>query len=239
MPEIKPNLTECALYFCKKAYENNYFSTNHRILEPTKTQQLFPRDTAPDATTPLFPPNGKETLSRNSTYHVELYTLRYLINTLIRALDTTLSSDSQADNGSGFKTAAILYTSTDLGQTMKSMATSMTDIVRVNAKATQVAGQAFRTQTYIHVRWEWIILPASMAVLSIILLVATRISNHRQHVVLWKSSVLALLMCQVQRLPEHDDLGFLHDVDHLQRLSKKINVTLEQDEEGPLALVEH
>lgn len=242
--EKKPNLTECALYLCEKQFTNNSYNLNHRSFKPSKTQQLFMTSTEIKDEFPyleLGPPNGTETLSSNSTYSMELRSFLSLAQMLGNLLNTTSSwmNYFYDDNliPSGFNAMTVLYRSDDLGKTMEALATSMTDNVRTNQKGTRVVGQAFRTETYISVRWEWAILQATLTASSIALLVVTMISTNRlRGVVPWKSSSLALLMCGLRRVqPDHGDL-LLRDVGQIDEMAKRVMVSMEKDE-GRLSFI--
>lgn len=91
----------------------------------------------------------------------------------------------------------------------------------------KVPGRAFRTESYIHVRWPYIILPVAIVVLSALLLMATVISGRRLYSVLWKNSVLPLV---VARLETDNNLGVLRNVDELQRQSRKVKVFIDDDD---------
>ena len=54
-------------------------------------------------------------------------------------------------------------------------------------------GETWVTSTVVRVRWEWLALPISLLVISIIFLIWTVLLTHRYQVPLWKSSLLATL----------------------------------------------
>lgn len=249
--ETRPNITECALYFCEQQYENNFYTVSHPILEPSKTQQLFYNQTidlGPDTSLEvLVSANGKKTFSSNSTYAFDTSTWAEIgdlfIDTFnIMLVNNTNGTQEYGDVGNIFSPATVLYVSPDLGQTMAQLATSMTTQIRTNSMATEVSGQALVTQTYIAVRWYWIVVPAVMVCLSIYFLVITILSTNelQGNVVLWKSSALALLACQLRELPKDDGgLSFSRGVGQMDRMAKTMYVSLDEDRSHPLCLVEH
>lgn len=162
----------------------------------------------------LISPGGSETLSVNSTYIISEDSLWYLRSTLLR-----LSNTSSDDQESGISN--ILYNLPDLGEGMNSMSGSLTDLIRTGDGSTTIPGKAFWDETYFHVRWPWIILPTAAIIFSIALFIATAIASRKLHVVLWKSSVLPLLMHRLETEPEYG-FGSLRNVDKVQSVSKVI-----------------
>lgn len=55
-----------------------------------------------------------------------------------------------------------------------------------------VTGRAFGNETYVHIRWVWMILPVSLEIATLVLLLATVIQSHRAELPTWKSSILGL-----------------------------------------------
>lgn len=89
--------------------------------------------------------------------------------------------------------------------TMAALAKSMTQLLRKQAvtgsssssssdNSKNVAkGTAWTTETYVHVRWWWITLPAALEALTLVFLLGTILRSAASGVAIWKSSTLALL----------------------------------------------
>lgn len=225
LPETKPTMTECAVYFCEKEYTQNTFTPGHSI-RPSRTQQLL-RDH-------LTPPKGTKPLSEDAAYAFNELTYSAMANALDNLLNTTIAAD---EHPSYLDISTILYTQHNISESITAMADSMTDVMRRGKKAVMVDGQALRTETFIHVRWMWIIFTATIVTLSIVLLAATVIVSRGPYAVLWKSSVLPLLISHVQPRPEHD-MHSIRKVDELGRIAKKTKVLME-DEPSNLVFVEN
>ncbi|KAJ6164231.1 hypothetical protein N7470_002903 [Penicillium chermesinum] len=58
-----------------------------------------------------------------------------------------------------------------------------------------------------------------------------------QKVVLWKDSIIPLMMSQLQTTPEHE-ISSLKDVNKVNVLSRDIRVSLIQEEKEPLTFTE-
>lgn len=87
----------------------------------------------------------------------------------------------------------LLLTTPNISQIVSNVATSLTNHIRRSPSSTEILGKAFRDETFIHVRWPWFILPASLVALAALTLQLTIIVNHRDGALLWKSSLLPLL----------------------------------------------
>lgn len=242
-PETKPTLTECSVSLCERKYsqiKNRGLNENktEQIMELIETQDLYIGKNIESNITniwlsTLIPPNKTNSLSPESNFTIENTTLEDLSLTLIGLFNSTLyTKDAQAIERSipGLTPLLALWSSNDLNNSITSMATSMTDHIRSSASSKMLSGTTFRTETYIHVRWPWITLPVILIILSATLLMVVSIRNRKFSTLLWKSSVLPLLLSKVQIGSEHrfDEMQTVTDV---QNESKKIRVAVEC--EGP------
>jgi hypothetical protein len=178
----------------------------------------------------LVPPNNTDFLRPDANYTVYEIDWEDMTNAMGNFFNTTLFTDGAISlNPStypGIQSSLLLYNSQNISQSMDAMAESMTNRIRTSRGATRVPGRAFRTESYIHVRWPWITLPISTVVLSLIFLGVVLIAYRRQNIVPWKSSVLPLL---IGRLPT-DHTGYLrslHTVDEVQEESRKVKLKTE------------
>jgi len=114
---------------------------------------------------------------------------------------TVLRSANQSSYPSGSSVRTTLFSSNamqvineaeDLGVLMETVAVSLTDYIR-NISSTPQYGTVWEEETYVHIRWLWLILPITLAPMSLFfLLSAIWISSHR-NVKVWKSSILAII----------------------------------------------
>ncbi|KAF1952530.1 hypothetical protein CC80DRAFT_479340 [Byssothecium circinans] len=75
---------------------------------------------------------------------------------------------------------------------MEKLATAITNVMRSNPTVDRVIGDAFSMEAYVLVRWEWLILPLSLLLLSLLFLVATMKKTSKEGV--WKTSAIATLL---------------------------------------------
>ncbi|KAL1853391.1 hypothetical protein Plec18170_005388 [Paecilomyces lecythidis] len=243
--ESKPIMTECSVHLCEKEYTQNNISTNSRGLQPSRTKPLahYTMDPNDKSLLILQPENGTETLSKNSTYRINMmswqsftYTMRMFFNV------TFVQGNPYTDPGNSYPTlpgvqsAPILFNSDNITDSLARMGEGMTDNIRSSNKGALVNGRAFLTETYVHVRWPWTTLPIALVALAIVHFVATAI-NSRGQSVLWKSSMFPFLMGQLKTLPEHDIANLRH-MDKVYSMSRKIKVVVEDHEDGQLLFSE-
>lgn len=83
----------------------------------------------------------------------------------------------------------------DVSALVERWAGAMSVVIRTSPGYQMVSGTAWRSQTLVKARWEWISLPLVILGASLVFLVATVIvsSNEESHVGIWKTSVIAVL----------------------------------------------
>ena len=100
--------------------------------------------------------------------------------------------------GSNFSSDVIhsLYNTQDYSKSIENLATSMTNNIRQqnDSGSSPFEGIAYKTETYVHVRWAWFAYPATLLALSLLYLLGTIIESRNREILVWKSSNLALLL---------------------------------------------
>ncbi|KAJ5709357.1 hypothetical protein N7493_010691 [Penicillium malachiteum] len=206
----KPSFTECAMYWCEK---DNFRSLN-----------LDEDDWMTDIYKFVPPQNSTSLSNKSSNYHISQFLSTELLNRLANIFNNPALLTSDQDSGS----AAMqdIMSTNNITDVVKSVSTALTDTIRASDVSSRIPGKAFMTETYIHVRWAWVIFPLFVVLASTILLLATTVLT--KDAVLWKSSVLPLLMGYLDIAPEYNFSG-LRSVSEMNRLSKKITVTMEHE----------
>jgi hypothetical protein len=92
----------------------------------------------------------------------------------------------------------VLYTQPNISQTFANIATSMTNRIREGPNATRVFGTSYREETYIHVAWNWLILPGIVVLMGVVLLIASIILSRGDKQGLWKNTILAPLVTHMR-----------------------------------------
>ncbi|KAJ5611216.1 hypothetical protein N7510_007935 [Penicillium lagena] len=222
--EPKPTLTECSVYPCEKQFTNvTYLNSDTVVPNPSQSQRLVPdsgwslSDVSAGTVTYLQyrPVKGAATYSENSNYTIDKSTISNMIPYL-----ADLFSDDES-------TAALILSNNSqnrVAELFDSMATSMTDLIRTSANSIRIEGTAYRTETFIHVRWPWIIFPILLVMLSIVLLIIAFMIN-RDQPVLWKSSIFPFLLGKLE-LRSDTNIMKLRRLNDLQSESKKVKVVV-------------
>jgi hypothetical protein len=153
---------------------------------------------------------------------------------LRKALDSILTTTFESIARPGDDKARALFRAASFPDTMDQVARSMTIQIRTGPNQTEIHGSVQINDQYIHVRLVWMILPASLVLLSAAFLVtsmtmATRDCNG------WKSSVLPGFYHGLSGW----DAKELHtcDIEDMERSAKGMWVKLGDDEDGSAKLM--
>ncbi|KAJ5193145.1 hypothetical protein N7449_009287 [Penicillium cf. viridicatum] len=244
-PPPKPSVTECAVYFCERRYaESTYLpghNQNNRPMQVVDTQQLIPTVALEDphltSSRPIHfaPPNGSATLSNDSSYSVDLRTFGHFADIMMSLFNSTTQLRGEVPASTVLKLGTILRMD-NLNRLLDSMSTSVTDTFRTSSLGHMIPVTTFRKETFIHVRWPWIILPVIVTLGSVALLLGTAIGSKHRKAVLWKCMVLPLLISHLDTTPENR-IASVRSVDGMTDISKKMRAVMAHDE-GPLIFKE-
>lgn len=94
----------------------------------------------------------------------------------------------------------------NITQLFNSFDEAMTTYLRL-ANSTVVAGEAYRQEVYVKVRWQWFGFPAGLATVATVFQVATILVNRSKNVEVWKSSALPLIVRGVDTLAEMEKIA--------------------------------
>lgn len=239
-----PTLTECSLYYCEKQYSPISYSPglqenfqlnvlNMRSLIPMIDEFQLSDDRNYDVVE-LRSPNGSKHLSENSSYHIDWLTA----TDLGFALNQTLNFNYYNSNFPlGYMGLTKFINRSDIGLSLESLSNSLTDTMRQSVKGYMIPGQAYSFETFIEVRWLWIILPLCAVLGTVLLLIGTILANKRQHMILLKSSIIPLLAAHIQNSPEHD-IASLQSLSEMNRMATATEITLDQSK-GHLVFIEN
>lgn len=185
----RPEAFECGLSWCAKRYSAVNVSSGEIETPDIKSWPLQSPDkfytedgvwlnpfTVLDNASDFDGPNRTFTVNANDH------------NTLSDWLADTYFKTSNQD-----AVARALWLQTNMSQTFANIATSMTNKIREGHNSTLVYGTAFREETYIHVAWAWLVLPAVVVLMGVVLLAASMVLSRGDKEGLWKNSILATL----------------------------------------------
>ncbi|KAL9607616.1 MAG: hypothetical protein Q9167_007487 [Letrouitia subvulpina] len=225
--------TECIMYYC---VQNIVVSVTDGIMRQSILSSWRNDSATPGTTSDLIlkPPASftNQTEEQNQTFKVT-----QLAATAMKSFmsDTFTGSGGFNDSGPTFFSDVIqaLYKTDNLTTLIDNLAHSMSNNIRQQNDTTpNVNGTAWRTETFVQVRWAWFSFPAALVLASLFFLIVSIWDTARRDVLIWKASCLALLF-QGRTL---DLIGRDNDpVNKLSEMSKvaaKIRVELEETRGG-------
>jgi hypothetical protein len=224
-------MTECVLYVCEKEYTQNKVTGNQYSYNVSKHQQLSWHYDDNMSHILLTPIEGATPFSENSTYTFDTSLLEIAIMTS-SILSPTGSRGFRG--GVGIQPTFMYGGREGIDNGFTLLATSLTDNIRVSNKAADhVIGSAQRVETYIHVRWPWVILPIIVTTGSGLLLAFTAATSRSKDLVLWKNSILPLIIGRLQTKLEGDS-DCSRNVGEAQLFAKKVKVEVKQNDHSIL-----
>lgn len=151
----------------------------------------------------------------------------------------------QSDGGSSSSFALLLY-SADPAELTERIAKTITSHIRSaatgdNQNGTTVPGQAVVSQTFIHVRWQWLMLPLIETVLAAILLVVTIVTTNRPGLPLLKTSNIGLLFHGLEGWVAGETSSFMEGKETAEKLetaAQSMVVRLARDDDERLRFVQ-
>ncbi|KAL2800379.1 hypothetical protein BJX66DRAFT_321783 [Aspergillus keveii] len=114
-----------------------------------------------------------------------------------------------------------------LETSMGNIAASLSRAALVSSNQS-VYGTISQGEAYVSVDWIWILLPSALVLLGVCFLLLTILANRRQHLHLWKSSILAVVFHGLDEV-ESGGLGTRYDSVHqMERTAGQICVRLKK-----------
>ncbi|KAF7509001.1 hypothetical protein GJ744_008396 [Endocarpon pusillum] len=179
-------------------------------------------------------PKGHLPSASNLTFSVEDQSadaLFFYLGNLFRGNGSENLYSSSQGFSSDIMEVIYLKGPSNVPQIMANVATAMTNNLRLKSETVAI-GTAIALETYIHVRWLWLLLPSIMVSLATILLVLTVRQSRRWDIPNWRSNALAAMMHGVQE-DEADALNMRalallgkEKISELERWSEVVQVRL-------------
>lgn len=180
--------------------------------------------------------------STGQTYNISRMSARSWPEYLQYVLDTTIYHESSRPNPASGYTLQLGYTyyKGDTAAVIHNIGTAISNQMRSsspgdNYNATVVEGTALFMETYIIVRWPWMILPLVETVLAALLLIISIVVSQKQP--LLKTSVIAYLTARLDGWEDEElSVAGAHRLtqEHLEGLASGLKAQLEVHSEGRL-----
>jgi hypothetical protein len=235
--------TECALYYCVDTYKatvnggkftetttsnvgmSNYSSEYDAF---GKTIEITPQTCYVNGT------RRENTYSDECTYKINYYSRLSMSNSISPLLQGQGSRPISNRPEWSSDTIEALYglygNYTEINSVFESLASSLTTHARSKVCDYTKRGTAWTMQSYVQVRWLWMILPIALVVLSLVFLGITVFHTRRQYI--WKSSPLALLFSDL-RVDGSGNFKTDPTLKGMENTSRKMDVWLESSSDGP------
>ncbi|KAJ5702785.1 hypothetical protein N7488_010333 [Penicillium malachiteum] len=232
--------TECALFFCVDTYEagveggtfsetRTSFSTAQNTSSVVEDFSLIPDTCYVNGTRVEKPYNDTD----DCLYNVNWLSRIAMYNSLAPLLKGKGSLGIVNRPSWGSNTLEALYGAegnfTDINSVFQSLASTLTINARSKVCQENFSGIPWTIQSFVHVRWKWMILPGLLVVLSMIFLGITVVHTRNQYI--WKSSPLALLFSDLL-IDEPLELKSNPTLKGMESTSRKMEVLLETTSEG-------
>ncbi|KAK9849912.1 hypothetical protein MYU51_013115 [Penicillium brevicompactum] len=241
--EPQVSATECALYYCVDTFKTSVnggkftetITSNVATSNYSSSYDAFGKNIAITPETCYF--NGtrlNNTNSPNCTYNVNWLSSLAMSNSLSPLLKGSGSRFVSNRPSWSSDTAEALYgyygNYTEINSVFETLASSLTNHARSKVCHWTKNGIAWTTQSFVQVRWLWMILPCALVALSMVFLIVVVFHTRRQYI--WKSSPLALLFSDL-RVDGSGNFKRDPTLKGMESTSKKMDVFLESSHDGP------
>lgn len=205
--------TECTFFFCIKAYDTvvqeaqlsenqiqvSTSSNTTASVEYVLQNFVLTPDTCYFNNTRIQDPHDNY---ENCVYKVDPFSRLALGNSISPLLNGTAISMNTYRQIWSDNLEALYGTAGNFSQiesTVKSIARALSINARTSICNSKVKGTAWTNQSFVHVRWQWLALPAALMAMGLSFLAFTVVKTRTQYI--WKSSPLALLFLHLSNEP--------------------------------------
>ncbi|KAF2807923.1 uncharacterized protein BDZ99DRAFT_522530 [Mytilinidion resinicola] len=196
-----PVMLECLMSWCVQSYQGIH---EGGVLNETRVSTYLDPTTTRVSEADMLAGKQPVTLSPsdvNGTFTVSNSTTEAVRQQLAFGGTAGLTPTDFSDHEGEFETYGnglfnfVFQPPYDIVPYLDNIAAAMTNSVRRKDNGTElVRGSAWAPQTFVQIRWIWILLPALLLIFSFVFLVGTIVKSTRQNVAVWKTSALAILL---------------------------------------------
>ena len=223
--------SECALWMCVQSFDTRQTNSNQTQTVTKSFSQINPRTRQAGLVYNVsflgLPGDMNQALDDFTVYGGALLALTEYFATLFNG---SISLNQAEQIFSSDPVQAIWEASADLDAWLQTVAASMTNVIRTVGQAepnTKYNGTGF--QLGYDVRWAWIVLPAILVGMSLLILVVIMVKTTRSPVQAWKGSPLALLFMNVDHGLREGAMGQLEEYHGVDKLVGKSQVVLTRE----------
>lgn len=182
---------QCDMYFCAQKFKGMTVKNG-----TVDTQEVLQRDmNSTTAGGPLIGIRALQPWEGDSNFTINYYDLQNIPAFLQSVLDF---SNFYYDGLITTSIQGALTTSTNIPNTITGIATSISNHIRAGPNSTNIVGDAWLQKTYIHVHWVWLTEPIILVLVASLLLGSVIVLTHRDFPVVWKSSLLPMMLLHLE-----------------------------------------
>ncbi|PYH94736.1 hypothetical protein BO71DRAFT_398675 [Aspergillus ellipticus CBS 707.79] len=182
---------ECSFSVCAHTY-SNWTVTNGTTNPGTiSTEEVRWNGSTPILGYTASNSTSSTNNSTHTTFAMNIFDITIMSEIIGDIFDLSTNEDQSITTSQIF--SAAIYASSDIPATMASIATSMSNRMLSGPNATTVHGDVYSTETFIEVKWPWVILPAALVVFAMVFLVTVMIMTWQVRFLAWKSSLVPFL----------------------------------------------
>lgn len=230
---------ECAMWYCVQTYSA---SVENSVISQ-KALASWRNDSATLAqSSDLF--YNVSTFNLTTDTDTAMFRVSYLA---AKALNTFMAKTFTGNGGMNTTGSAFssdimqaLYDTNNLTARIGNLAISMTNNIRQqnDTVARPSHGTAWKSETYVHVRWAWLSFPIALIVLALAFLVGSIIETAHRDILVWKSSNLALLFHGQDLKLKDPPTIHVNKVGQMTRMAEKVKLHLAQNQDDDWRLVQ-
>ncbi|KAG9610557.1 hypothetical protein KCU77_g2609, partial [Aureobasidium melanogenum] len=205
-----PDITECTLSWCAKVYRNitaqgsSFFAQIEE--HPLSYKGYWFEQSTNDPVYEMYEASPGFPTSFNATFTLQAAntnSLSTFLNGLLSTGSVMQYTGEQPDDAYTFSIGTAMLSNPSISYMADNIAAGLTNTIRnltnlTNDYIIQNHGDSTVQVQYIHVRWAWLSLPASIVLLGLLLLLITMTESRRANALIWKCSPLALLFHPLQ-----------------------------------------
>lgn len=232
---------ECSLSYCV----NTYFASVTDGEIEQRVEKSWRNNSAShsqDSDLIYNPPQSIINITANASAFRVDHLAATAMNSFMAKTFTGSGGINSSSSGSAFSSDVIhaLYDTKNYSKRIENLVTSMTNNIRQqnDSGSGPFEGIAYKTESYVHVRWAWFAYPATVLALSLLYLLGTIIESRNRDILIWKSNNLALLLHgQGLELSKSDHLP-VNTLSEMGEMARDIKVELIQTSDEDWRLVQ-
>ncbi|KAF2146994.1 uncharacterized protein K452DRAFT_330335 [Aplosporella prunicola CBS 121167] len=176
----------------------------------------------------MFSPDNTSAHSIPKEHHI--FEIGYYEMQFLTKLLNELFSPKGRYDFDGIDITEVFLSSNNIFEMVSNITESITNHIRTGPNTTTVNGAVYYLETYVVIRWYWLILPGFLVVLSLIFFILTVLLDTKRNTPPWKSSLVPLLFYGLQGCEEWEPIS--QDPKSIYEAAGNMDACLTETEKG-------